>query len=125
MAVIYAINKGSARDPKLMRLLRILAFFCAVHSIDLMERHVPGVNNTAADALSRNNLPVFFVSNPQASPVPLGVPLCLQELVFNQALRWTSPSWNQLFSTTLSTAWHLLQGILCHGPTTLPRPHRC
>ena len=35
MAVVYAINKGSARDPKLMKLLRVLAFLCAVHSIDL------------------------------------------------------------------------------------------
>ena len=108
IAVVYAVNRGSARDPKLMRLLRILAFLCAVHSIGITAKHIAGVKYTAADALSRNNLPVFFASTPQATPVPAGVPLCLQELVLNQTLRWTSPSWKRLFSTTLSTAWHLL-----------------
>ena len=51
---------------------------------------------------------VFFASNPQAAPVPTGVPLCLQELVLNQTLLWTSPSWKRHFNTTQSTVWHLL-----------------
>ena len=106
----------SAHDPKLMRLLRVLAFLCAVHNITLSASHTPGVDNVAADALLRNNLPVFFASNPQASQVPSGVPLCLQELVFNQAHRWISSNWNLLFSTTLAIVSHLLP----KPPTQLP-----
>ena len=81
----------------------MLACLCTVFSIHLLVKHVPGVENIAADALSCNTLPMFFATTLQASPVPTGVPRCLQELVFNQALRWTSPSWKQLFTTTLST----------------------
>ena len=35
IAVVFAVNRGSACDPKLMRLLRALACLCAVHSIHL------------------------------------------------------------------------------------------
>ena len=100
-AVVWAVNKGSARDPKLMRLLRILCFFCAVYKISLSARHLPGVQNSSADALSRNNSRLFSALNPQASPHPLVVPNELHQLVFNRALIWTSPSWTELFKATL------------------------
>lgn len=47
-----------------MRLLRILALLCAVHSISLRAKHLPGVNNTTADALSRNNFAYIFCFQP-------------------------------------------------------------
>lgn len=107
MAIVCAITKGSDRDPKFMRLVRILSFFCAAHNILLSARHVPGVQNGAADALSRNNVQLFFTLNPQASPIPAPVPADLQELAFNRSLLWTSPSWTRLFNTTLETVSRL------------------
>ena len=65
--------------------------------------------NKSADALSRNNLPLFFTINPQAQPQPTAVPDELLELVFNRNLLWTSPNWTNLFAT-----------ILAH---VLPPPH--
>ena len=53
-AVVAAVNKGSARDPSLVRLLRILAFLCAVLNITVTAQHLPGVQNVVADVLSRN-----------------------------------------------------------------------
>ena len=66
--VMFALNKGSARDPQLMHLLRALFFFCAVHRISLTARHIAGAMNEAADALSRDNLSLFFSILPQALP---------------------------------------------------------
>ena len=106
-AVVWAINKGSARDPKLMRLLRTLCFFCAVYKVILTVCHLPGVHNSSADALSRNNTKLFLALNPQASPLPTLIPSELQELVFNRALLWTSLNWTRLFNATLETAWLL------------------
>ena len=60
MAVVCAISSGSAKDPLLMHLLRCLHFFLAHFDISLTASHIAGVHNTAADALSRNNLPRFF-----------------------------------------------------------------
>ena len=107
MAVVAAVNKGSARDPTLMHLLRILAFLTAILDITLTARHLPGVQNTSADALSRNNLSLFFSLNPQASPIPAIIPPELREMVFNQSLRWTDPSWMGLLSISLTAALRL------------------
>ncbi len=104
MAVVYALNKGSARDPQLMRLLRSLCFFCAAHSIAISARHIAGTLNDSADALSRNNLSRFFSTNPQALPHPCPVQQELLDLVFNHKLLWTSPTWTKLFAAILKGA---------------------
>lgn len=104
MSVVAAVNKGSAWDPALMRLLRVLAFLTAILDITISAQHLPGAQNTSADALSRNNLKPFLSLNPQASPMPTIIPRELQELVFNQDLQWTSPSWMSLLCNTLITA---------------------
>lgn len=86
-----------------MRLLRSLFFFCATYDISISARHIAGVLNKSADALSRNNLPLFFTINPQAQPQPTAVPDELLELVFNRNLLWTSPNWTNLFATILAS----------------------
>lgn len=53
MAVVHALMAGMARDPLLMHLLRCLHFFTATHQLGIEARHVAGIHNTAADALSR------------------------------------------------------------------------
>lgn len=106
MAVVFSVNRGTARDPQLMRLLRTLFFFCALHRITVSACHIAGVLNASADALSRNNLPLFLSLNPQASSQPSVIPADLQELLFNQALRWTSPSWTRRFNSFLGSVSH-------------------
>ena len=61
IAVVYAVNKGTAKDPQLRRLLHILAFWCAMFNIVLVAQHIPGAQNTSADALSRNNYSLFSI----------------------------------------------------------------
>ena len=107
ISVVAAVNKGAARDPVLSSLLRTLAFVTAVLDISLTARHLPGVQNTSADALSRDKLPLFFSLNPQASPIPAIIPQELWELVLNTSLHWTSPGWTRLLSTSWVTALRL------------------
>ena len=103
-AVVCAINKNSARDPTLSRLLRLLALLWAVYDITLTARHLPRVQNTSADALSRNRLHTFLSLNPQASPMPTVIAPSLQELVFNSHLRSTSPTWIRKWRDTWASA---------------------
>jgi hypothetical protein len=49
-------------DP--LQALRLLCLFCAIYDITLFARHLPGANNAAADALSRDNLRYIHVSQP-------------------------------------------------------------
>jgi len=55
-AVVSVINSGWSRDPILMKMLRELHFVCARHSFQILARHIPGLKNKVADALSRPRL---------------------------------------------------------------------
>ena len=106
-AVVSAVNKGAAKDPTLSHLLRILAFLAAILDVHITARHLPGVHNASADALSRDRLQLFFSLNPEASPVTAIIPPELRELVFNRNLCWTSPSWMPLLRASWETALRL------------------
>ena len=67
MAVVCALSSGTARDPLLMHLLRCLHFFSAHFQISIVVRRVAGVENAAADALSRNNPDIFLSCTLQAA----------------------------------------------------------
>ena len=93
-AVLAALMSGSAKDPLLMHLLRCL-------HLHLVARHLAGVENTAADALSRDNLTVFLQCQPLANPSPLPLQPALKELLLLKSLDWLSPTWRALFLATL------------------------
>ena len=52
-AAVTVVNSGSSKDPFMQRCLRQLWFTAAVHDCELTVRHIPGVHNVLADALSR------------------------------------------------------------------------
>jgi len=66
-SLVDAITKGSSREDMVMHLLRCLWFFTAVFNIHITASHIPGVMNTLADLLSRNQLKKFFLMHPKAS----------------------------------------------------------
>ena len=109
-AVVFAVNKGSAKDPRIMHLLRSLALYCAFYNVTVTARHIAGTQNNAADALLRNNLKLFHSLIPQAHQQGLSLSPSLLELAFNSSLPWTSPDWIKLFTTTLKSE-------LLHQPT--------
>ena len=96
-AVVAALTAGSAKDALLMHLLRCLHFFLAYFDIQLVARHLAGTDNVAADALSRDNLNLFFRCQPQAEPSPSPLPSALKELLLLRLPDWLSPTWRALF----------------------------
>lgn len=81
-----------------MHLARCLAFITARFSIKLMAAHISGVNNTLADALSRNNEALFHSLLPQAAPEPTPIPEALLDLLVISRPDWTSKSWTSLWN---------------------------
>lgn len=100
-AVVAAFASGLAKDTTLMHLLHCLHSFLAHYDVHVVARHLPGRENTAADALSRNNLPVFFRCHLQANPTPSSLPQALRELLVFQTPDWLSPTWRKLFLAIL------------------------
>ena len=100
MAVVYCLTTGSARDPLLMHLLCCLYYITASYQIDIVARHVPGVLNTAADALSRNSMTTLFNVTPQARAEATQIPDTLLDILFHQRPDWTSLNWRKMFLTS-------------------------
>ena len=67
-AMVAVVNSGYSRDSQLMHLVRCLFFMLAARDISLYAYHIPGVLNTVADAISRNNLSFLFSKVPSAEP---------------------------------------------------------
>ena len=98
MAVVVVVNSGRAKDRILMHLLRSMFFIAAHWNIHMHATHLPGVENVAADALSRNNLSTFLQAVPGAADLPTPIPAALVDLVIWEQPDWLSPRWAQLFS---------------------------
>lgn len=98
-AVVSTINHGSSRNQDTMHLTRCLAFISAKYGVHIVALHIRGINNTCADALSRNDLPLFRSLHPQADPEPTAIPAALLDLLVITKPDWTSKRWTELWST--------------------------
>ena len=104
MAVVSLLRSRTSTDPLLMHLLRCMVFYAALFGFDFVSEHIPGVLNTAADAISRNNVPLFVSLVPQVTQVH--VPLPVVELLVSRKPDWGSRAWTILFSRSLTRESH-------------------
>ncbi|KAJ1104244.1 hypothetical protein NDU88_001656 [Pleurodeles waltl] len=54
LAVVQMVNRQTAREAQVLQLMRVFVLQCLRNDIYFRVRHVPGVNNDIADALSRS-----------------------------------------------------------------------
>ena len=73
-SVVAVINKQSALCPELMKLVRRLVIICLQNNIMFKAKHVPGIDNGIADALSRFQVERFRSLAPGAAPEGVEVP---------------------------------------------------
>ncbi len=101
MAVVAIVNSGKSKMDKAMHLMRCLSFFLAQWDVTLVCQHIPGVENNAADALSRDSLSLFQQLVPEAAkdatPIPEGLIQCL----VTDSPDWTKVDWVTLFKSTI------------------------
>ena len=100
MAVVSVLTTGTARSAPLMHLLRCFSFFSAYFCFSFSAKHIPGVMNAAADALSRNHLDLFYTLVPQVNQFK--IPACLMDLLVNTMPDWGSAAWTKLFTDSLA-----------------------
>ena len=79
-AVVHTWRSGLTKSPTLMALARALFFVAALHNFHIMLTHIPGADNTVADALSRFNLSLFVQLAPGADKKPTPIPARLTYL---------------------------------------------
>ena len=98
-AVVAVLQSRSSRDTDLMQLLRCLWFFEALHQFQLVSQHIPGVENTLADDLSRNRLGEFMDKAGKVNDTPSFIPPSLLQWLLAPQQDWTSQNWTSQFST--------------------------
>ena len=74
MAVGQVINKQSAKDRNIMKLLRRFIVHCLKFSILFRAKHVSGIENVLSDKLSRLQMAEFHRLAPQMDQFPVEVP---------------------------------------------------
>ena len=104
IGAVAVVNSGYSRVPQIMHLLRCLFFIRARFQIDLWAVHVPGVENTLADAISRDNLPLLYSQVPCSVGQRSSISPTLLELLAAPHLDWTSRDWTQRFSSCFQQA---------------------
>lgn len=73
-AVVHILNSRTSPDPNIMHLLRSLLLVAARHCFTFSGIHVPGINNSIADALSRFHWQAFRRLAPHAREFPVPIP---------------------------------------------------
>ena len=104
-AAVSVLNSGYSKESQIMHLVRCLFFLSAHFQLCVRARHIPGVDNVLADAVSRGNHDLFFSCLQTADLVPAVVPDALVALLVSVQPDWTSPSWSRLFTSCLRQAW--------------------
>ena len=102
MGTVAVVNSGYSKAAPVMYLLRCLFFARARFQFTLQAVHTPGVQNTWADAVSRNNISWFLSQVPNVGRVhQTAIPRSLAALLLDQHIDWRSESWTQRFSSCL------------------------
>ena len=107
MAVVDLLKSCTSREQLLMHMLRCLAFYSAYYRFEFTAEHIPGILNTAADAISCNNISLFHSLVPQGRQV--SPPAEVVDLVINRRPDWGSADWTHLFTSSLTRVSPQLQ----------------
>ena len=78
-SLVHVINKQTCKDRVLMAFLRKLVSICLHHNILFKAKHIQGVCNRLADALSRLLVQTFrHLAPPHMGSLPKEIPQSLQ-----------------------------------------------
>ena len=102
--VVACLRSRTSKVPGIMHLLRCLVFVEARQGCFLHPVYIDTKANLLADALSRNNLPLFLSKVPNANLQPTPIPHHLLDLLLDPQSDWTSRRWNLQFNSIFKTA---------------------
>lgn len=107
---VAVLNSGCSKKGQIMHLMRSLFFIMAHYQILLSACHVPGAQNGIADAISWNNLSLFFSLLQAADLTPTSLLELLVALLVTEQPDWTSTAWSQSFRSCFQRVWQRLPG---------------
>ncbi|XP_033749212.1 uncharacterized protein LOC117333903 [Pecten maximus] len=85
MATVDIINKGRSKVELIMNLMRKLTFCSMSNNFIVHARHIPGIDNSIADAISRFQMEKFRHLAPHADPFPTLCPPLSSLMLFGKS----------------------------------------
>ena len=79
-ATVAILSAKSSKIPRIMNLIRLITFQTLKFNFTFTAKHVPGIDNSIADSLSRFQMTRFRLLAPDASPVPCPIPPSLTKV---------------------------------------------
>ena len=80
LPIVQAWEGKTSRQPRIMSLLRLLFLTAAKGNFTVTLKHIAGIKNPIADAISRQKFELFFSLAPQAHRTPTPTPGMINEL---------------------------------------------
>ncbi|XP_061470916.1 uncharacterized protein LOC133379514 isoform X1 [Rhineura floridana] len=80
LSTVHVINSLTSKNPRVVHLVHAFVLHCLQFNILFLARHVPGIDNGIADALSRNQMERFRQLAPWSRAQPDVVPPTLWEI---------------------------------------------
>ena len=80
MAVVEIINQQTSKCPRVMDIVRPLVLHCMELYTEIKAKHIKGIDNSIADAISHYNMHVFRNLAPHVDPHPTLIPPFLWQL---------------------------------------------
>ena len=74
LPVVTIINSKRSKSSRIMDLVRSITILTLVHNFTFTAKHIPGLDNSIADSLSRFQMDRFHSLAPNASPTPCIIP---------------------------------------------------
>ena len=74
LPVVSIINSKRSKSPRIMDLVRAITILTLEHKFSFTARHIPGLDNSIADSLSRFQMDRFRHLAPNVSPSPCVIP---------------------------------------------------
>ena len=74
LPVVTIINSKRSRSPRIMDLVHSITILTLVYNFTFSAKHIPGLDNSIADSLSRFQMDCFHSLAPNASPTPCIIP---------------------------------------------------
>ena len=107
-AVVQVIETSYAQNAHLTHLLSLLVFYASFYDFWFTASHIPGITNNNADALSRNNMAVFFSQAPGSDKDPIQIPFSRPCSLLVSASYFISCSVHARFASVISIdcKWH-------------------
>lgn len=87
-AVVGILQKPTFPNPHIMHLLRCFILYATIYHFTYMMEHIAGNVNTATDAFSHNNIPLFCSLLPQVQQIP--ILQAIIKLLIDQKPEWSS-----------------------------------